>query len=29
VACILAIPVAAGNPDYLQWVIDETIEPSS
>ena len=27
-ACILAIPVAAGNPDYVQWVIDETIEPS-
>jgi periplasmic divalent cation tolerance protein len=28
VACILAIPVAAGNPDYVQWVIDETIESS-
>ena len=29
VPCILAIPVAAGNPDYVRWVIDETIEPSS
>jgi periplasmic divalent cation tolerance protein len=28
VPCILAIPVEAGNPDYVQWVIDETIEPS-
>jgi periplasmic divalent cation tolerance protein len=29
VPCILAIPVEAGNPDYVQWVIDETIEPFS
>ena len=29
VPCILAIPVAAGNPDYVRWVLDETIEPSS
>lgn len=29
VPCILAIPVEAGNPDYVQWVIEETIEPSS
>jgi periplasmic divalent cation tolerance protein len=28
VPCILAIPVEAGNPDYIQWVITETIEPS-
>jgi periplasmic divalent cation tolerance protein len=28
VPCILAIPVEAGNPDYVQWVINETIEPS-
>ena len=29
VPCILAIPVESGNPDYVQWVIDETIEPFS
>ena len=29
VPCILAIPVNAGNPEYVQWVIDETIEPLS
>ena len=29
VPCILAIPVEAANPDYVQWVIDETIEPST
>jgi periplasmic divalent cation tolerance protein len=28
VPCILAIPIKAGNPDYLQWVISETTEPS-
>jgi periplasmic divalent cation tolerance protein len=27
VACILAIPVQTGNPDYVQWVISETTEP--
>jgi periplasmic divalent cation tolerance protein len=29
VPCILAIPVEAGNPEYVQWVINETIEPFS
>jgi periplasmic divalent cation tolerance protein len=29
VPCILAIPIEAGNPDYVQWVIDETVERSS
>ena len=28
VPCILAIPVETGNPDYVQWVISETTEPS-
>jgi len=28
VPCILAIPVETGNPDYAQWVISETTEPS-
>jgi periplasmic divalent cation tolerance protein len=27
VPCILAIPVETGNPDYLQWVLNETTEP--
>jgi periplasmic divalent cation tolerance protein len=26
VPCMLAIPVAAGNPDYLTWVLEQTIE---
>jgi periplasmic divalent cation tolerance protein len=25
VPCVLALPVLSGNPDYLAWVIDETI----
>jgi periplasmic divalent cation tolerance protein len=29
VPCILAIPIDSGNPDYIQWVISETTEPSS
>jgi periplasmic divalent cation tolerance protein len=29
VPCILAVPVEAGNPDYVQWVINETIERST
>jgi periplasmic divalent cation tolerance protein len=27
VPCVLALPVAAGNPDYLDWVIAETKAP--
>ena len=27
VPCVLALPVQAGNPDYLEWVIDETADP--
>lgn len=27
VPCIIAIPIESGNPDYVQWVNDETIEP--
>ena len=29
VPCILAIPIESGNPDYIQWVISQTTEPSS
>jgi periplasmic divalent cation tolerance protein len=25
VPCVIAMPVIAGNPEYLQWVLDETI----
>ncbi len=24
VPCVIAIPVASGNPAYIQWVLDET-----
>ena len=27
VPCIIALPVIAGNPDYLEWVRAETREP--
>jgi periplasmic divalent cation tolerance protein len=27
VPCVLALPVQAGNPDYVRWVIEETSEP--
>ena len=27
VPCVIAFPVTAGNPAYLQWVHDETREP--
>lgn len=26
VPCVIAMPVVAGNPRYLQWVLDETSE---
>ncbi len=28
VPCVIAIPVIAGNPAYLQWVHDETVDPA-
>lgn len=28
VPCVIAMPVTAGNPAYLQWVLDETDEPT-
>jgi periplasmic divalent cation tolerance protein len=27
VPCVLALPVQAGNPDYVRWVIEETSKP--
>ena len=27
VPCVLALPVVAGNPDYLDWVVAETRTP--
>lgn len=26
VPCVIAMPVVAGNPSYVQWVLDETSE---
>jgi periplasmic divalent cation tolerance protein len=28
VPCVLAMPVVAGNPAYLQWMHDETVDPA-
>lgn len=28
VPCVVALPILAGNPDYLQWITDETISPA-
>jgi len=22
--CVVALPIVAGNPDFLQWIADET-----
>jgi len=27
VPCVIAMPIAAGNPAYLAWIISETDEP--
>jgi periplasmic divalent cation tolerance protein len=27
VPCVIALPVVAGNPPYIQWVLAETREP--
>jgi periplasmic divalent cation tolerance protein len=29
VPCVIALPVIAGNPAYVQWVMDETIEAAA
>ncbi len=26
VPCVVALPIAGGNPDFMQWVEDETVE---
>jgi periplasmic divalent cation tolerance protein len=28
VPCVIALPVVAGNPAYIEWVLAETREPS-
>jgi periplasmic divalent cation tolerance protein len=28
VPCVIALPIHGGNPDYLQWIIDETRDPA-
>jgi periplasmic divalent cation tolerance protein len=27
VPCVIALPVVAGNPDYVAWVLAETLDP--
>ncbi|WP_233496155.1 divalent-cation tolerance protein CutA [Geodermatophilus sp. TF02-6] len=27
VPCVIALPLAGGNPDYLRWVVEETRDP--
>ncbi|MEA2502355.1 MAG: periplasmic divalent cation tolerance protein, partial [Actinomycetota bacterium] len=27
VPCVIALPVVAGNPAYIEWVLSETREP--
>jgi periplasmic divalent cation tolerance protein len=29
VPCVIALPVVAGNPAYIEWVLAETREPGS
>lgn len=26
--CVVGLPVTGGNPDYLDWIASETLEPS-
>lgn len=26
VPCVVALPIAGGNPDFMQWIEDETVE---
>jgi periplasmic divalent cation tolerance protein len=26
--CVVALPIAAGNPDFLKWIEDETVSPA-
>jgi periplasmic divalent cation tolerance protein len=28
VPCVIAMPVVAGNSEYVQWVLDETADPA-
>jgi periplasmic divalent cation tolerance protein len=28
VPCVIALPVAAGNPAYIEWVLSETTDPT-
>jgi periplasmic divalent cation tolerance protein len=28
VPCVIALPVVAGNPAYVDWVLDETLGPT-
>jgi uncharacterized protein involved in tolerance to divalent cations len=26
VPCVVAVPIVAGNPNYLKWIADETVD---
>jgi len=28
VPCVIALPIEQGNPAYLEWLVDETVQPS-
>ncbi|MCA1943880.1 MAG: divalent-cation tolerance protein CutA [Desulfovibrio sp.] len=28
IPCVVALPILAGNPDFLQWIEDETTPPA-
>ena len=27
--CVVAVPIEGGNPEFLQWIADETADPES
>jgi periplasmic divalent cation tolerance protein len=29
VPCVIALPVVGGNPDYIEWVVNQTREPQA
>lgn len=29
VPCVIALPITAGNPAYLEWIVTETREPTA
>lgn len=29
VPCVIALPIVAGNPAYIRWIIDQTTDPQA